>query len=108
MTEESRIHIREEWVNRSENYHCGDSGVYETWASQSEKGKLFRSLQNEHGRCTGKIYIDTKSGETLHIGWIFEKRVRYNDSSETFLLETWITIHYKQPTRTIKYHYINL
>jgi hypothetical protein len=58
---------------------------------------LYKFGIKEHGRCTGKVYVDNKDGEPLHIGYIFEKRCKYADVKETYLQETWLTIeHYRK------------
>lgn len=97
------IWIEEEWINATQNFRTGRSGVYETFTDNV--GELFRHLQSEYGRCKSKVYIDTKTGDTLAIGWVFEKRVKYLDCDGSFLQETWITLHDKPPTKTVKYHY---
>jgi hypothetical protein len=53
---------------------------------------MYRWLVREHGRCTGKIWVDTEDGSRLHVGWVFLKRDRYEDTGETFLHETWVTL----------------
>ena len=84
----------------------GESEVYETFTS--DKGELYKSLVKEWGRCVSKQYIDTKDGKTIHTGWIFQKRQKYNDSNETYLAETWVTVHEKLPVKSIKYFYAKL
>ena len=85
----------------------GDSGdpcetKYET------PGKLYKALLKEHGRCISKVYVDIDSTQK-QIGWVFLKRRPYDDTPrETFLCETWVTVHSGAPTRTIKYDYVYL
>lgn len=94
--------IQETWINQTENCINGESGLYETFTD--DVGKLYRHCLKEYGRCTGKVYIDTDAG-TKAIGWIFLKRQKYEDCNETYLLETWVTLHDSEPERTIKHHY---
>jgi hypothetical protein len=54
-------------------------------------GELFRFSVREHGRCIGRVYVDTDDG-TVATGWVFQKRVKYQDDDETYLHETWITV----------------
>ena len=68
----------------------GESDFYETFTDN--KGELFKSLQKEYGRCVSKMYIDLKDGSTKEIGWVFQKRKKYEDCEKTFLLETWIQV----------------
>lgn len=94
--------ISETFVNKTENYIFGESEPYETF--MSNKGELFRYLMREYGRCTSKMYLETSSGDKP-IGWVFEKRARYEDSKETYLQETWVTLHTQMPEKTVKYFY---
>ena len=99
----ARILINEEWIDRTRGVSHGNSGVYETWAT--EPGELYRALVREYGRCISKVYIDGPDGKPRAIGWVFEKRRRYEDVPETYLQETWVTLHTEQPTRTTQHHY---
>jgi hypothetical protein len=76
-------------------------------------GEIFRACQKEHGACTGKVYIDTREDSdpegtyprTIAIGWVFVKREKYEDSNETFLHETWISLLDEDRTEHIRrYH----
>ena len=100
---ENNIMVQEEWVNKTEGYRTGNTGVYESFTS--DKGELYKQLSREYGRCTGKVFID-QEGTSHAIGWVFEKRVKYDDSSENYLLETWVTLHQAQPKKTIEYKYL--
>ena len=53
-----------------------------------------------------KQYLDRKDGTTLHIGYVFQRRKKYDDCDATYLHETWVTLHEQPPTRTVKYHYL--
>ena len=88
------IFIQETCVDRTQNLRTYDSDIYEAFTT--DKVQLFRSLQREHGRCTGYIYIDTKTGRQK-IGWVFEKRVKYDDCNEYYIQETWITLYQRAP-----------
>ena len=83
------IIINEAWINRTENYSQGDSGYYQPFTENL--GKLFKSLRNEYGRCTGSIYADAPDGTPDKIGWVFQKIARYEDTLEPYLLETWVS-----------------
>lgn len=79
-----------------------------SWFGESafeNKGDLYRSCLKEYGRCTGKLYIDDSNDKPKQIGWCFSKREKYSDSNESFLMETFISIHKDYPVTTVKYHY---
>ncbi len=96
------LFAQETWINATAGYSIGESDVYETFTDN--RGELYRAMVRSYGRCTGKVYVDTPQGPRA-VGWVFCKRQRYDDSPETFLLETWVTVHTSKPTRTIEYHY---
>jgi len=107
------IFIREEVCERREVEESnGDFNikVYQIWDSEvhetdyKTKGELFAAMQKEYGRCTGFIYRDCPV-ITKKIGWVFEKMVKYQDSKEMYMQETWVTRHRALPTKTIVYHY---
>jgi hypothetical protein len=41
----------------------------------ASKGELFSHLQQEYGRCTGKVRVDRSNEEGVPVGWIFEQTV---------------------------------
>jgi hypothetical protein len=102
----NNILINESWTNATEGYRTGESGVYETFTN--DKGELYKLLVREYGRCISKVYIDSleESGDHKAIGWVFEKRVKYDDCNKTYLLETWVTLHKSEPVKTIEYKYL--
>ena len=102
------LYVKEEVVAREKENDEGEivyeSEVYES--AYEDVGELFRACRREYGRCISKVYIDRNDGTSQAIGWVFLKRVPYQDApNETYLQEAWITVHKAPPTRTIKYHY---
>lgn len=98
------IFVNEEWLDTKRNLWIGESGVYET--CMDTPGEVFRACQREHGRCVSKMYVDRESG-AVPIGWVFVKRIPYDDAPrESFLRETWVSLHEGPPTRTVKCHYL--
>lgn len=97
--------IQESFVNVTKGHRSGESGVYEPLTQNL--GELYRALVREHGRCTGCVYVDTEDG-TRAIGWVFLKRKQYADCPETFLAETWVTLHEQAPETHVTHHYLRL
>ena len=103
----TNLYVQESFVNTTKGYRFGDSNPYETFTDNP--GQLYRAMQKEYGRCTGYIYRNTDNPhEPQKIGWVFVKRTQYTDCKETYLQETWITVHTAKPTRTTAYHYATL
>lgn len=100
----SNLFIETVSVNRDKGYRINDPEFNET--RFDHMGELYRELIKEYGRCTGKQYIlDIGGNCTVQIGWIFQKREKYTDCKETFLMETWVSIHTKKPIINQEYFY---
>lgn len=84
--------IKETFINQDKNYIYGDSGWYEPYTDNP--GALYRSLQSEYGRCTGRVYIDLPNGKAKPVGWVFVKRMEYEGSRnrETYIREAWVSL----------------
>ena len=99
----NNIWCAENYINVTADSHYGNTDPYET--CYESPGKLFKAVRKEYGRCISKIYIDTPEGKKS-VGWVFVKRAKYDDSKETYLQETWVTL-YKSPrvkvTREVEY-----
>lgn len=98
------LQIKESYVNQTKGYRYGDSGWYETWTDNT--AKLFRTLQQEFGRCMGKIYRDgllLPNGEHKPVGWVFEKRMKYDDArghdpeKDFYIREVWVEVREVAP-----------
>ncbi len=89
----TNIIMRESWVNATEGHRRGSSDWYESFTD--DEGELFRSLQKELGRCTGKVYIDTDDGDARPVGWVFLKKTQYDDIGKYFLMESWVELQHR-------------
>lgn len=74
-----------------------ESEPYKTRYSENQRGRLFKDLQKQFGKCTNKVYIDQPDGTIEHIGWIFIKRRKYERSKDTYIQEVWIIRHTPEP-----------
>ena len=72
-------------VNRDKGYIYSK---YEEKLDKQDRGCLFRRLSREFGRCSSKVYV----GEGTPVGWCFEKKNRYEDTRDTYIMETLVTI----------------
>jgi hypothetical protein len=109
MENKNNIWIEEEGCEIKEDRRIifYESGIYES--RYDNVGELFKSLQKNWGRCTSKVYRDVESGVlgtiTQAIGWVFQKKEKYEDCNKYYLRETWVTLHEREPQTTIKYFY---
>ena|ERR1043166_338667 len=100
------MYIQETFINRTEDHIIDRTDVYLPWTG--DKGKLFTSLQKEYGRCTGKVYVNTKDGKTKAIGWVFEGKDSYTDTKDTYIREVWVVLHKRQPSKVVTHYYEEL
>ncbi len=101
--------IQESFVNRTRGGRIGDSEPYKPFTDNL--GELYKSLTKEYGRCTGKVRIDIPGDGSPAIGWMFEKRMRYEDArtnkpEDYYLREVWVTLYEKPDTVTREKHYL--
>jgi hypothetical protein len=100
------LQVKETFVNETKGYQFGDVPWYEPYTDNI--GKLFRTMQKEYGRCNSKMYIDTKSGGTKQVGWVFTKKMEYDDyrgrGDRYYIREVWVEVRelvreaeYKRP-----------
>ena len=70
-----------------------------SWA-RSSLGELFKGLQLDYGRCVSKVYRDRKDSPPIQVGWVFQKRVEYDDCpGESYIREVWVEVSLIAPTR---------
>lgn len=94
--EESFVHILNKDQNNERGYRLGDSQPYETFTE--DLGRLFKSCQKEHGRCTSTIYVDTSEpNKPKKIGWVFEKK----NPDGPGLIQVWVTIWKDPPVKHV-------
>jgi hypothetical protein len=95
--------IKEDYVDATKGVRYGDSGWYETRFADDQLRPLFRSLAKEYGRVRS-MWRDTPGGGRRQAGWVFEKRVEYEDvpktrpaRERTYLRETWVEVSIGDP-----------
>ena len=89
MTDEN-IWVRETFINETKGYRFGDGDWYETYTD--DRGRLFRDMQKEYGRCVSKMYIDIENSPPRQVGWVFSKKMQYEDTKEFYVREVWVEI----------------
>jgi hypothetical protein len=87
-----------------ERSFMGDSKWHESFTD--DKSKLFRNCQKEFGGCTSKIYLNIPMGDGTYdtrdgLGWVFEKRTKYEDCNETYIQEVWCEISIIRPKSVV-------
>ena len=84
--------VRETYINATKGHRFGDSGGWID-AHADTVGGAFRAARAEFGRCVGKVYVDTTGGGAKQVGWVFQKRMRYDDDpKDSYLREVWVEV----------------
>ena len=98
--------LQETYVDGDRNAVIGESEPYEPFTE--DVGELFRHGLREYGRCTGHVYIDAPD-KPRKVGWVFERREKYEDCDKMYLRVVWVTLHAAKPTveRTVHYHFLD-
>jgi hypothetical protein len=78
-----KMHISH--VNQTEGYIYSQ---YTETLDPDERVGLFRRLSREFGRCVSKCYV----GDGKQVGWVFEKKVEYDRSRHSYMMETWVEL----------------
>lgn len=87
--------IRETFVNKDRDVIFGEGEWVET--RHETLGDLYRALQSEYGRCTGKQYSERIGKPDAQSGWVFLGRNQYEGSSKTYLREVWVSVSATAP-----------
>lgn len=89
--------IRETFVNETKGHRFGDGEWYEPYTDSL--GHLFKEMQREYGRCVSKMYLDGPDDKPIQIGWVFQKRMEYEDARphwpeerRFYLREVWVEV----------------
>lgn len=82
--------VNETYVNDTEGHGLGDSEWYETFTP--DLGTLYRSIRKEYGGTVATMYRDNPEGPPVKVGWVFFKRVKYEDVAETYLRAVWVEV----------------
>lgn len=85
------LYVEVAHVNATKGWRLNESEPEET--DLTTAGEVYRFATREYGRCQSKVYVDGPNGKAKHVGWCFVKRQKYEDCDETFLMETWVTLH---------------
>ncbi len=95
--------IKEIYVDATKGVRYGDADWYETRFADNELRPLLRSLIKEYGRVRS-MWRDKVGGGREQVGWVFEKRVEYEDVSKTtpakertYLREVWVEVSIGDP-----------
>ena len=87
--------IRTSYVDRTRNLCIGEDTIPINKTYIYSMSDLYKLGLREYGRCISKCYVD----DSVHIGYVFQKRAKYEDTDETYLQETWLSVeHYTSET----------
>lgn len=81
-------------MTKEERYH--DERVE---CSDRDAGTIYRAFASEYGRCVSRVFRDPPGGgQPEAIGWVFVKRVPYDDKpTKTYLRGAWVSLYTEMP-----------
>lgn len=89
--------VTEKYVDRNKGHVYSVVDWYETRYDDSQRRDLFRSCAREFGRARA-MWVDKPGGGRHQVGWVFEKRVKYDDAPKTtYLREVWVEVSIGDP-----------
>lgn len=102
-------HYAETFTNETKGHVVGEhvEPIEGTVFEDMTPGEAFRWLLREYGRCVSKVYVDLPDKPAAHVGWVFEKRDRHEDTGETYLRHVWVTFLERCETTTTR-EYLDL
>lgn len=74
--------ITEKYVDKNKGRVYSEVDWYETRFADNELRPMLKSMTKEFGR-VHSMWRDKPSGGREQVGWVFEKRVAYDDVSQT-------------------------
>ena len=90
--------IKESYVDATKGGRYSDVDWYETKFADNELRPMFKNLVKEFGRVRS-MWRDKAGGGREQVGWVFEKRVEYDDNrantpikQRTYLREVWVEV----------------
>lgn len=100
------VRLNFENVTEGYGFSAWDEPLADWWLAHKEDddtvsvdvARMFRELQREYGRCTGRVYVDTADG-AKPIGWHFGRTMQYEDSRDEYVRGVWVSFAVKHPVR---------
>ena len=95
--------VTEKYVDKDKNQLYDVVDWYETRFDDGQRRDLFKSCSREFGRARA-MWVDKPGGGRHQVGWVFEKRVEYEDAragapakERTYLREVWVEVSIGDP-----------
>jgi hypothetical protein len=85
--------VAESFQDLDKGHIFGETAPYETYCAGNQRGRLFRDMQREYGRCASTVYAET-AGKTVPVGWYFESKQPYTDTGKPYLRGVWVHVFY--------------
>ena len=88
--------LKEAHINEDDGYKMWEDYTTDLDSSSGLEdatlGEIYKFCQKEFGQCQGSMYVDRKAGGAMRIGWVFQKKDRYEDTHQPFLHSTWVEV----------------
>jgi len=96
--EKQNLFIKETWINRTENYCCGESGFFESrFTTVKEVFECYR----KQGKIQ-RMYKEDSEGNSVQCGYLINYTAKYEDTKEPYKAETWIEVSSTEPKKVYR------
>jgi len=89
----SRLAVTTDVINADRGYRVWSSDEPDMVEDGESIGYIYKCYAREYGRPMSKVYVTTADNRDIPIGWVFQKRERYQDTGESYLQETWVSVY---------------
>jgi len=94
------LHIT--YINRDNNTKIREETIDLKDSNIIEVKDILKYYREELGACKGKVFIDVED-KSIHIGYHFVKKMKYEDVDEYYYREAWVTLNkYKETIVSIR------
>lgn len=92
--------IKEVYINQTKGYQIDSTSLPIKDSTITTLKELYKYGLERYGKCKSKVYNDSPADNYYQqIGYVFEKRQKYEDTKESYIQEIWLTIeHYIETT----------
>lgn len=109
----SSLYLNETHISKNDDCIIGESGLVDSFFDTNDsKGYILDELKKEYGKVVSKVYIDKPVWNHFgyienyvpeHIGYVFEKKMQYQDCKETYIHQVWVTLYNSNNCKDYKF-----
>jgi hypothetical protein len=84
--------VRVTLLNATQRALFGEWPPGAEFGEYSDLRSLYKDMKSEWGGRVSKMYRDLKDRDGIQVGWVFTKKMQYEDSKEWYVREAWVEV----------------